>query len=157
VIIIGANIESPKLSIALSGIGLTFKRNGLGVGSSTVFEIDWAVPVIGGWKHHARTCNIMNYNTIRCSLIQERVWFWGGDFNGFEILGHFLFREDRTIPCGHNYIYHQMLLDTRNKNIYGLGVGISIVFEIFSNFPFWGWGGWGLTSGAIFYVLPATQ
>jgi hypothetical protein len=24
-----------------------------------------------------------------------------------------------------------MLLDTRNKNIYGLGVGISMVFEIF--------------------------
>jgi hypothetical protein len=31
--------------------------------------------------------------------------------------------------------------DTRNKNIYGLGVGISIVFEIFSNFQFLGeWG-----------------
>jgi hypothetical protein len=27
-----------------------------------------------------------------------------------------------------------MLFDARNKNIYGLGVGISIVFEIFSNF-----------------------
>jgi hypothetical protein len=50
-----------------------------------------------------------------------------------------------------------MLLDTRNKNIYGLGLGISkvsrkkniyglgegisIVFEIFSNFPFLGGGG----------------
>jgi hypothetical protein len=26
--------------------------------------------------------------------------------------------------------------DTRNKNIYGSGMGISIVIEIFSNFPF---------------------
>jgi hypothetical protein len=40
------------------------------------------------------------------------------------------------------------------KNIYyGLGVGISIVFEIFSNFSFLG----GLTSGAISNVLPVTQ
>jgi hypothetical protein len=31
-------------------------------------------------------------------------------------------------------------LNTRNKNIYGLGVGISTVFEIFSNFPFLGGG-----------------
>jgi hypothetical protein len=33
-----------------------------------------------------------------------------------------------------------MPLKTRNKNIYGLGVGISTVFEIFSNFPFLGGG-----------------
>jgi hypothetical protein len=29
-----------------------------------------------------------------------------------------------------------MFLDTRNKNIFGLGVWISIVLEILSNFPF---------------------
>jgi hypothetical protein len=34
-----------------------------------------------------------------------------------------------------------MFFDIRNKDIYGLGVGISIVIEIFSNFPFLG--GWG--------------
>jgi hypothetical protein len=33
-----------------------------------------------------------------------------------------------------------MPLETTNKNIYGLGVGISTVFEIFSNFPFLGGG-----------------
>jgi hypothetical protein len=33
-----------------------------------------------------------------------------------------------------------MLLDTRNKNIYSLGVGISTVFEIFWHFLFRG--GW---------------
>jgi hypothetical protein len=33
-----------------------------------------------------------------------------------------------------------MLLDTRKKNIYGLWVGISIVFEIFGHFLFKG--GW---------------
>jgi hypothetical protein len=33
-----------------------------------------------------------------------------------------------------------MLLNTRNKNIYGLGVGISTVFKIFSNFNFLGGG-----------------
>jgi hypothetical protein len=31
-----------------------------------------------------------------------------------------------------------MLLDTRNKNIYGLGVGISRVFEIFGHFLYQG-------------------
>jgi hypothetical protein len=39
-----------------------------------------------------------------------------------------------------------MFLDTRNKNIYGLGMGISIVFKIFSHFLFLGV---GLTPGAI--------
>jgi hypothetical protein len=29
-----------------------------------------------------------------------------------------------------------MLLDTRNKSIYGVGVGISILFEIFGHFLF---------------------
>jgi hypothetical protein len=38
-----------------------------------------------------------------------------------------------------------MLLDTKNKNKYGLGVGISTVFEIFSHFLFLGV---GLTPGA---------
>jgi hypothetical protein len=33
-----------------------------------------------------------------------------------------------------------MPLKTRNKNIYGLGVEISTVFEIFSNFPLLGSG-----------------
>jgi hypothetical protein len=33
-----------------------------------------------------------------------------------------------------------MPLNTRNKNIYDLGIGISTVFEIFSNFPFLGGG-----------------
>jgi hypothetical protein len=33
-----------------------------------------------------------------------------------------------------------MLFDTRNKDIYGLWVRISILFEIFSNFPFIGGG-----------------
>jgi hypothetical protein len=38
-----------------------------------------------------------------------------------------------------------MLLNIRNKNVYSLGVGISMVFKIVSyfNFP----GGWGLTMG----------
>jgi hypothetical protein len=31
-----------------------------------------------------------------------------------------------------------LLLDTRNKNIYGLGMGISTVFEIFGHFLYQG-------------------
>jgi hypothetical protein len=66
----------------------------------------------------------------------------------FEILGHFLFKGGQDHPYGHDLHTirwsltqrNQMVLDTRNKNLYGLGVGFSIVFEIFSNFPFLGGG-----------------
>jgi hypothetical protein len=56
-----------------------------------------------------------------------------------EIIGHFLFTRERLwyhlTLYGHDQpTYHQMLLDTRNKNIYGLGVGILTVFEIFGHF-----------------------
>jgi hypothetical protein len=68
--------------MALSGIGLTFTRNGLGVGISTVFKI----------------------------------------------LGHFLFQVGQDHPIWLLPTYHQMSLDTRIKDIYGLGVGISLVF-----------------------------
>jgi hypothetical protein len=50
-----------------------------------------------------------------------------------------------------------MVLDTRNKNMYGLGVGISIVFQIFRNFLFLRG---GLAPGAIpvvLHILPVTQ
>jgi hypothetical protein len=50
-----------------------------------------------------------------------------------------------------------MLLDTRNKYIQSLGVGISIVFKIFSNFPFLRM---ELTQGAIsnvLHILPVAQ
>jgi hypothetical protein len=58
-----------------------------------------------------------------------------------------------------------MVLDTRNKNMYGLGVGFSIVFKIFSKqIPVSG-GGEGrgrgvLTPGAmpnVLHILPVTQ
>jgi hypothetical protein len=59
----------------------------------------------------------------------------------FEMLRHFLFKGDKTIPYGHNlHIYHQMFLDTRNKNIFSLGVVMLIVFEIFNNFSCLGGG-----------------
>jgi hypothetical protein len=50
-----------------------------------------------------------------------------------------------------------MFLDTKNKNKYDLGVGISIVFKKFSNFPFLGV---RLTPGAIsnvLHILPVTE
>jgi hypothetical protein len=61
----------------------------------------------------------------------------------FKILEHLQFQGDRTTPYSHYLNYHQMLLEKRNKNIYGLREGISTVFEIFSNFPFLGGGGGG--------------
>jgi hypothetical protein len=48
----------------------------------------------------------------------------------FEILGHSLFNgllDHHVQSC---LTYHQMLLDTRNKNIYSLGVENSTVFKI---------------------------
>jgi hypothetical protein len=50
-----------------------------------------------------------------------------------------------------------MFLDTRNKNMYGLGVGISTGFEIQPISYFWGV---GLTPGAIsnvLHILPVKQ
>ena len=38
-----------------------------------------------------------------------------------------------------------MFLDTRNKNMYGLGVGISTILEIAEHFLFNGGGGGGTT------------
>jgi hypothetical protein len=51
--------------------------------------------------------------------------------------------------------FHQMFLDTRNKNMYGLEVGISMVFKIFRQFPIYG----GVdTRGHInvLHILPVT-
>jgi hypothetical protein len=42
-------------------------------------------------------------------------------------------------PCISNVIAY-IACNTRNKKIYGLGVGISIDFKIFSNFLFLGGG-----------------
>jgi hypothetical protein len=57
---------------------------------------------------------------------------------GFEILGHFLFKGGWNHYLWSGVIYHQMLLHTRNKAIYGLGVGISMVFDILGQLLFMG-------------------
>jgi CRISPR/Cas system CMR-associated protein Cmr3 (group 5 of RAMP superfamily) len=56
----------------------------------------------------------------------------------FEILGHLLFKGDRTTKYSHDLTYHQMLLHTRNNKISGLRVEISTVFEIFGHFLYQG-------------------
>jgi hypothetical protein len=43
-----------------------------------------------------------------------------------------------------------MLLDIRNKNVYSLGVGISMVFKILSYFNFLG--GIGVDPGVLIYI-----
>jgi hypothetical protein len=57
-----------------------------------------------------------------------------------EIVGHFLLKMGRLLD--HSVwswpTYHQMLLDTKNKNTYGLGVAISVVFGILRHFLFKG-------------------
>jgi hypothetical protein len=68
----------------------------------------------------------------------------------FEILGHFLFKRGWNHRVRLSLAYHQMLLDTRNKNIYGLGVGILLVFEIFWHFLL---GGGGLPRTVMTYIL----
>jgi hypothetical protein len=52
----------------------------------------------------------------------------------FKIFDHFLYQEGQDHSVWPWHTYHQMLLDSRNKNIYGLGVGISTVFEIVGHF-----------------------
>jgi hypothetical protein len=46
----------------------------------------------------------------------------------FQIFGHVLFKGGTGPFHMAMTYYHLMLLDTRNTNIYGLGVGISAVF-----------------------------
>ena len=58
------------------------------------------------------------------------------------------FRDIKTLPALRGTgppisslpFHHKMLHDTMDKNIYGLGVGISIVIDILSNLPFRGVG-----------------
>jgi hypothetical protein len=52
---------------------------------------------------------------------------------------------------------HKMFLDTRNKNRYGFGVGISTVFEIVGHFLFQG--GWDHPYGHDLHTIlcPLTQ
>jgi hypothetical protein len=47
---------------------------------------------------------------------------------------------DGVDPRGHFYSIANIAYNIMNMNIYSLGVGISIVFEIFSQFPISG--GW---------------
>jgi hypothetical protein len=63
-------------------------------------------------------------------LAQEYILFWGGDLNGF--------RKIRALPVlrgGMTYIPSD-ISDTIIKNMYGLGVGISTVFETLGHFLF---------------------
>jgi hypothetical protein len=60
--------------------------------------------------------------------------FTGGDFNVFfRYQDTFCLMGDGTTMYGHD-----LLLDTRSKNIYGLGVGISTVFKIFGHILYQG-------------------
>ena len=86
------------------------------------------------------------YVMTLCDCRKDSLLIFGAYVSGIltvlEILGHFLFqgsrgRWDHPVWSRYMYIYHQMFLDSRNKNMYGLGVGILIVFEIFSQFPIW--------------------
>jgi hypothetical protein len=53
-----------------------------------------------------------------------------GISTGFEIFGNFLFKGGLDHPVWACPTYHLMLLDTRNKNIYSLGVENSTVFNL---------------------------
>jgi hypothetical protein len=74
-------------------------------------------------------------------------WFSGGYLDDFRDIGTFpLSGRKRTTPYGHDLHYNQQMLLEKRNNMYGLWLGISTVFKIFSNFPFLGV---GLTTGAI--------
>jgi hypothetical protein len=57
-----------------------------------------------------------------------------------KIFSYFNFLSVGLIPGVMTYRNHWMLLNTRKKKICGLGVEISTIFEIFSNFLFLGGG-----------------
>jgi hypothetical protein len=76
-------------------------------------------------------------HTIRCYLIQETRMYMGWGFQRFSrYLTTSCIKGGRTTPYGHDLIHTIrciMLLDTRNENTHGLGVGVSMVFEIFGH------------------------
>jgi hypothetical protein len=105
-----------------------------GLGNSTVFEIFDHFLIMG---ERTAPCG-QNLHTIRYYFTKEtRIWFRGGDLIRF--LRYFstsciMGEQDHSRWLWHTH--HQLLLDARNKNIYGWGVGISTVFEIFGHFLF---------------------
>jgi hypothetical protein len=70
---------------------------------------------------------------------QEYMWFRGGDLNGFWDIWALPISKGRYQLVWPWPTYHKMPSDTRNKNIYGLEVGISMVYEIYGNHPIWSW------------------
>jgi hypothetical protein len=74
-------------------------------------------------------------------------WFRGGNLNCFWDIRTISVSRGRNHPILSWPIHHQMFLDTENKNMYGLGVGIATVFQIFGHFlikgrrdhPVWLW------------------
>jgi hypothetical protein len=115
----------------------TRNKNIYGVGISMSFEVfDYFL----GIKGERTTPYGYDLHTIRCYLIQEiriYIWYRGGDLNSFrDIWALPVSKRDRITPYGYD-LHHQLILDTR-KNLYGLGVGTSTVFEIFGHFLFKG-------------------
>ena len=105
----------------------------VGWGSRTVLEIIRFFLFKRGWDVRGTTLYGHDLHTIICK--QEYIWFRGGDLSSFwDILQHFLFKGggDQNVPS--SLAYHQMLLNTRNKNIYG--VGISMALKIFDHFVY---------------------
>jgi hypothetical protein len=74
---------------------------------------------------------------------QGYVWLSGRDLNGFPDTNALSVQggtgPSHIDPC--TFRCSLTFLDIRNKNIYGLGVGISIVFRDIKQFPISG--GWG--------------
>ena len=67
---------------------------------------------------------------------QQYIWFIGGDLNSFRDITHFMKWRGWDMPPGDPFGIHGpchlMRLIIRNKNIYGLWVGIWTVSEILS-------------------------
>jgi hypothetical protein len=78
----------------------------------------------------------------------EHVWFRGEDLNGFRGEDLNGFKDTRKLPVSGRtevphmvmtyIINHQISLDTRIKDMYSLGEGISMVFVILEHFLFKG-------------------
>ena len=80
---------------------------------------------------------------------QGYIWFRGGDLNGFWDMRPFMKWRGGANPQGTPGLCHWMRLIIRNNNIYGLGVGIWMVSDIW---PFLNWKRVGKSPGNSVYV-----
>jgi hypothetical protein len=127
------NVQGRSLSRNSTALYLWFRG-----GDLNSFRDNKALPVCGGGGFRGTIPYGHDYIPSHVPWHKEHKYIWsvGWDLNGFQDIGALPVYGGRDHSIWSWPTYHQMLLDTINKNIYGLGVEISMIFEILGYFLF---------------------